>query len=281
MAARCLTVAAMLAFLAPPAGTSGGGYSREFKQTVTLEAGGELKLETHKGSIRLTPWDRNQVEITARIEAAEDVSEEYAQRSVEATRIDVWDTPRSVSIRSDYDDVPCQEQWWALGCSKSLPYIHYEIRAPRKLDLRLKDHKSDIDVAGFAGSHRLHTYKGTLRARDLAGAVRLETYKGRAALAGLRGRVEAETYKGDLRLEADEISGDSRLETYKGKIVLGLPQAQAFSLRADLSRRADFTTDFDLTVRTYGRKRLEGSVSGGGPQILVRSQRGQIHLRRR
>ena len=43
--------------------------SREFSQTYDLDAGASLTLISSRGSVRLTPWDRDQVEVRARIEA--------------------------------------------------------------------------------------------------------------------------------------------------------------------------------------------------------------------
>lgn len=281
MTRRFVPAILLLALFTPLAGFSQGIYSKDFKRSVDFESGGHLTLETHKGTIRLSSWERNQVEIVARIEADEDVSPKYAERSVEATRVDVWGGARSLTIRSDYRDVPCQEEAWFFACSKELPYIHYEIRAPRSLDFRLKDHKSDIRITGFEGRVQLDTYKGSVQGRDLAGEVRLDTYKGRIDLAGLRGRVQAETYKGDMALEADEINGNCRLETYKGKVLLALPEAQGFFLRADIHRRGDFDSDFGITMRTVSRQRWEGSINRGGPEIYVRTHKGEIRLRRR
>ena len=285
-----------------------GGSDKEFKQTVDLAAGGRLTLETFKGSIELTSWNQNKVEIVARIEPGDDVSSEYAQRSVEATEIEVRSDGRSLSIRSDYKDVPCREDgdWgWGFGnCSKTLPYVHYQIKAPRNLSIRLEDHKSDIDISGFDGDLDLDTHKGTVKLADLTSEIRLDTHKGRVEasglsgdirlnthrgrmrLAGLRGRVRVETHRGEISIDALEIDGSSRLETHRGHIVLSLPESQGFNVRGEIGRRADFDSDFDITLRAFGRRdrnrdRIEGTVNGGGPEIYINTYRGEIRLRRR
>ena len=256
-------------------------HRKEFKRTVAFEPEGYLTLETYKGSIRLSSWEQNQVEITAEIEPAEDTSEEYARRSVEATQVDVWGSGRSLRVRSDYDGVPCEERFPWPGCSKTLPYVHYVIRAPRKLSLRIKDHKSEIDVTDLEGRLELETYKGTLRAQGLAGDVRLESYKGIVKALDLRGRVRAETYKGEMTLEARTLDGPSRLETYKGAIELRVAATQPLTVRGEIGRRADFVSDFEMAMRALGGERLEGHINGGGPELEVNSHRGTIRLRRR
>ena len=303
---RSLAIVGM-ALLLVLAAAAQGGSDKEFKQTVDLAAGGRLTLETFKGSIELTSWDQNKVEIVARIEPGDDVSSEYAQRSVEATEIDVWSSGRSLSIRSDYEAVPCEQdvdKGWHIGCSKTLPYVHYQIKAPRNLSIRLEDHKSEIDISGFDGDLDLDTHKGTVKLADLTGEIRLDTHKGRVEasglsgdirlnthrgrmrLAGLRGRVRVETHRGEISIDALEIDGSSRLETHRGHIVLSLPESQGFDVRGEIGRRADFDSDFDITLRTSGRRdrnrdRIEGTINGGGPEIYVNTYRGEIRLRRR
>ena len=42
---------------------------KDVNRTVTLRGNGSVEIETHKGSIRVSVWDRQEVEIQARIEA--------------------------------------------------------------------------------------------------------------------------------------------------------------------------------------------------------------------
>src|SRR5262245_43583934 len=63
--------------------------SKVFDRTVNLAPGGLLKLDATRGSVRLTSWDRDQVEIHARIEADDSWDASYARRAVDATTVDV------------------------------------------------------------------------------------------------------------------------------------------------------------------------------------------------
>lgn len=303
MRGRVLACFAILLPLSASPVLAQGPYTKELRKTVALEPGGRLALDTYKGSVRLLSWDKNQVEIVARIEPGQNVSADYAKRSVEATEVDVWGSGTYVSIRSDYEGVPCEEGSWFGSCSKTLPYIRYEIHAPRKLSVHLKDHKSENTLDGFEGRMELETYKGTLTARNLAGDVRLETYKGfieargvagdlrldtykgRITLSEIQGRVQAESYRGELSLGFVKLTGDSRLETYRGNITLRVPGSQGFDLRVEVGSRAYLQSDFEITPRTFGRyrdsrQRIDASVNGGGPVLRLQSTRGEIRLKR-
>ena len=79
---------------------------KTFEDTVALEPGGSLSLDTLRGSVQLTSWDRSTVEIRVRIEPPPGVDEDYARRAVEGTTIDYDSDGRSVRIRSNYSGVP-------------------------------------------------------------------------------------------------------------------------------------------------------------------------------
>ena len=113
---------------AAPAGAQGDSYEK----TVALEPGGNLSIDSAGGSVLLLAWDRPQVEIRARIEAPANVDGDYARDIVEATRIDVRETAGEVS--SDFGEV---ERRGFFDRRRSLPDVHYEIRAPRELNLNI------------------------------------------------------------------------------------------------------------------------------------------------
>src|SRR5688500_7057871 len=85
--------------------------SKDFKKTVDLEAGGSLTLSTDKGSVRLSSWSQNQVEIVARIDPPEDVSQDYGRRAVEGAIIEVLGGGRLLSIRSNFEGVPYRDDF--------------------------------------------------------------------------------------------------------------------------------------------------------------------------
>ena len=109
--------------------------TKNFNRTVDFTPGGDLRVNTDVGSVRLISWDRNQVEVVARIEARNDesVGADYMRRAVEATRIEITGDARSLTIKANYDDVPYASIWG--GRNRVIPRIEWEIRAPRRSTL--------------------------------------------------------------------------------------------------------------------------------------------------
>lgn len=268
--------------LATLVGTQGLAYgqSKEFEQTVDLAAGGRFRLEGSKGDIEVIAWDQPRVEVKARIEAPRDVSADYARRAVEATTVDVRVSDGSVSIRSNYDDVPYRERSWG-GQSRSVPFVHYQIRAPQQIDMRVEADRGDTHIEGFDGTIDLETDRGTLEAAQLSGDVRIEVDRGdRSRLSSIHGSLDLEADRTDVTIRDLRLDGDSRLDVDRGDIELEVPPTQAISLYADMSRRANFESDFDITLRRRSSRVLEGTINGGGPELMIDADRSTIRLRR-
>lgn len=250
--------------------------SREFRRTIDFQSGGQLTVRTDLGSVKLTAWDQNQIEVYARVEPPQDVSSEYAARAVESAKIEISGGPQSLTIRSNFDDVPAMD--WH---SKRMPGIHYEIRAPRQLNLNLDADRCKVDAGGFAGRIKLNTDRTTVSAYDLSGEIEVRMDRGEATLSNLQGTLSIQTDRTNSRIEAVRIDGNSKLDIGRGECELRLPETQGLSLRANTGRRENFHTDFAVATNNFDRERIEGTINGGGPQLTINTDRSTVHLKRK
>lgn len=259
-------------------GPAAFAQNREFRKTVEFTPGSDLRVNTDKGSMRLTSWNQSQIEIYARIEPPENVDADYARRVVEATRIDVTGDARLLTIRSNFEDLPYKD---GEGHSRSLPNIHYEIRAPRNLNLDLGADRCKVDVQGFAGKIRIDTDRTPVTANDLSGEIQIKMDRGEATITRFQGRLDFDTDRTNSELQAVRIDGDSRLNIGRGECVMKITDSQGLTLNARLGRREHFHNDFGLTVNNINdQKNIEGVINGGGPRLTIEGDRGVIHLKR-
>ena len=107
---RTLALALLLAAASPWTGSpaaaaaaapAGPPVTKNFGKTVALPETGKLVVDTYKGSVTLTGWDRPEVRVSARIEADGECSDAAAQ--VEKTAIEVTVHGAEVRVRTDYD----------------------------------------------------------------------------------------------------------------------------------------------------------------------------------
>jgi hypothetical protein len=251
--------------------------SREFKKTVDFTAGGELKVHSDRGSVRLSSWDQNQVEVFARIVKPDWAGSDFDPRSIDATKIDVIGDTRSLSIRANFDDVPNKDGIFSNG--PRLPQVHFEIRAPRSLNLYLDVDRSEVELRGIEGKLDVVSDRTNVKADDIAGEIRLRADRGSVRVLGVRGKLNVRTDRGDVRLSGAQITGDSNFEINRGDLELSVPRSQGMFVSANTGRRAGFESDFPVSTRTFGDDRIEGAINGGGPKVVIRTDRGKARLR--
>jgi hypothetical protein len=258
--------AAALALSAAVALPSAALPSRDVSKTLPLAAGETVRVETYKGSVKVTTWDKAEVAVEARIEADDSCgSAERQAKWVEKTQVVIEKETGGVSIKSDYDALEEASSWF--GNCTARPFVRYTIRMPRSAALKIKDYKSDLFVQGLAA--------------DLA----IDTYKGNVDIGGLAGALRIDTYKGEVNAEIVRLSGEVHGETYKGSIVLRLPAAAAFELAAESNRgslNVEFpapVTDASARSRRHGLV-ARGAVNGGGPRVSLKTEKGSLALRK-
>ena len=242
-------------FLGTAAGILAAADSKDIHRTFPLDSRGHVTIDTYKGSIRVSTWDRNEIDVAVRIEEDGDVFAQGVSRA--DVRFDA--SPSDIRITS-------RNQWSFFLVDGVAPLYRYTVRMPRTATLRIKDYKSESDISDLSAGLQFETYKGSLRLRNHAGALTVNTYKG------------------DIRAELAAVTEPVRIETYKGSIDLGMPRDARFDLSTDLGRRrGDPDSDFARFVRTANlRDRTQRSqVNGGGPEVRVRSYKGEFRLRAR
>ncbi|HJO37778.1 MAG: hypothetical protein QGF21_02375 [Vicinamibacterales bacterium] len=65
----------------------------------------------------------------------------------------------------------------------------------------------------------------------------------------------------------------------RGDLEIDLAGDQGLTLIADMSRRAEFESDFPMTMQSMDGRDFRGTINGGGPELLIESDRGRVRLR--
>jgi hypothetical protein len=236
---------------------------RDVNRTVPLNGKGLLEIETHKGSIKVSVWDRQEVEIHARIAADAGTSflSQMDRRRFDATEVRIDASSDAVRVQTYYPEFS--------GCcsfdSGNNPEVRYTIHMPKTARLKIKDHRSDTEVLGLLGALDLNTYRGTARVSGLGGALHLETYRG------------------DAKVEFSAFTGDSSVKTYRGNVEVSMPKSSRFDLRTNSGRRGSIYTDFPVMTRAMARtgEHNHAPVNGGGPSFRIEAERGEVELHAR
>jgi DUF4097 and DUF4098 domain-containing protein YvlB len=309
IATRILPVAAAAVLLTgcDEWGEWGGNSDRfreDFRQTQALKSGGRLSIENMNGSIEITGWDRDEVEITGTKYAS-------TEQALKAIRIDVAGSGDSVRIRT----VPPSGHRGGMGA-------RYVIHVPRRTELeRIVSSNGGIQIIDVEGAARLRTSNGSVKATKTNGAYEIETsnasvdldgHNGPASVRTSNGQVRAENVRGHLdavtsnasitaRLTDPEPGRPLKLSSSNGSITLTLENLKnndivattsnssitvrmPGSLGAQLKARtsnSSVSSDFEVAVRgTISKNQLEGAINGGGPVLDLTTSNGAIRVQR-
>jgi DUF4097 and DUF4098 domain-containing protein YvlB len=227
-------------------------YSEEMHKTYPLTADGKVSLGNVNGAVRITTWDKAEVQLDA---------VKYAQKEedLEEVKIDVRSESDSLRIETKF---PTQS-FWRRGNSA---HVDYTLKVPREVRLdKVETVNGKIEITGVRGHVRAATVNGTLEVEGFAGGAKLST---------VNGRVRARCAK----IESDK---DITLETVNGGAELAIPAKANARLKAS-SVNGSISTDFEVPVTRHfplGRD-LDAQLGDGGPRIKVSTVNGSIRITR-
>ncbi len=273
---KTIRITALLAALLLPIASF--AQTKNFNRTIEFAPGGNLRVNTDVGTLRLTAWERPEVEVVARIlaRANDNTSAEPAQRAIERTNIEITGGDGSpLTIKANYGEPNL------IGWNRTRPRIEWEIRAPRQLNLTLDVDRSEFaEVRGFEGRHVLHADRTPLRLDDMSGEIRLDIDRGQSSqLNNVRGSLAVEADRTNLNFDGLQLTGDSTMQIDRGKLEMRMAGASGLSVSMNKERRSTFKSDFPFTANTFNEDKIEGTINGGGPRLTLHTDRTSVHLR--
>jgi len=278
-------------------------YSKDFHSSYPLKPGGKLSVETFNGSVDISVWDQDTVDISG-------TKYGPSQEEADDLRVDVDSRPESVSIH-----VPRPTE------RRGNQGARLTIKVPRNTQLeRITTSNSSIHTEDGAGPAHLHTSNGSIRVMDLHGELEAETSNSSVELEGVEGNVRAHSSNGHIRAQRVNGSVDAstsnsgvtvdvartdkpvRIDTSNSGVELELPSNFSSSVHIDTNnapitlrmpegtnarisaRTSNSSIDTEFEVRAQGelsRNRLDGVIGNGGPLIDLTTSNGGIHLLKR
>ncbi len=260
----CLTVL----FLAVSCIIAGEGHREEFSKTLPLKAGQRFSLENVNGSVSLTTWKEDKVEIKA-VKTSRRGEEELAK-----VEIRVEESAGGVSVKAVWPKFP----------RRARVSVEFEVRAPEDIVLDgVGTVNGSVEVSGRFERGDIGTTNGNVTVAGGSGELEVSTTNGGIRVRRFDGRVAARTTNGNIRLEGLTFGGGLSAGTTNGSITVSLANAEG--LNADLRARTtngSVTVDFPVTVKNLrqSRRRVEARIGEGGPLIELGTTNGSIRLTR-
>lgn len=226
------------------------GLREEFHQSYPLSPNGRVILKNVNGVVRVTGWDRAEVQVNA-------VKEAETQQALDEARIEINAGGDMIDIRTRY---PERER-------RNAASVDYTISVPRTAVLET-----------------INTVNGSVRIEGIAGPVKAGSVNGDVEARGALGEVDLKSVNGRVLASFDQtLAQDVRLHTVNGAVDVALPPNAGAQLVAS-TVHGSIDSEFDLPVRRmrFGPGAdIRATIGGGGPQVKLNTVNGSIHLRRR
>lgn len=162
--------------------------------------------------------------------------------------------------------------------------VRVEVRAPRTFGIASVEVKWTVKVPRGVVVD-LRTVNGRIELSGLEGEVHAKTVNGGVVAKGLAvSTLEAATVNGGVEIELTRpLAGDGEvsIEAVNGGVSLALPEASKVSVTARVTNGGISTEGLDIQVvgeRT--RRRLEGTLNGGGTRVTLETTNGGARLSR-
>lgn len=242
------------------------------EKSFTLKNGGELALSNDRGSLTITGWDKEEasVVVVKHYEGDSRDRDEWLQN----TTVDFDSQPNRLSIKVKRADITC---FWY--CNHNA-WVDITIRVPKHVNLDLNTDRTTIVASDTEGKVSVHADRSPIKLHDIAGGFDIHSSRGEVdmrdiqATAGLRVDVE----RANAEIQAAHLAQGGELHADRGNIVVRLPENEKLTLEVDRDRRSGFRSDFPVTTtgNWTGYGRMHGEINGGGPQLKMGSDRGNI-----
>lgn len=282
------------------------GFDRakeDFHYSYSFQPGGRLDIDNTNGSIDVTGWDRNTIDVSGTKYASTD-------DLLKDVQIKVNVSGNNVSIRTE---TPKELFHGGFGA-------RYLIRVPRQITLtrahttngsfsiedlegggHVMSTNGRISLARDTGDYELGTTNGTIDLEECSGVERATTTNGSVRGRLRAGAIEAESTNGGIDFTIAKPQEDKavRLSTTNGSITLALTEFHGnpinaetthggvtLRLPADTSAQLNahnsfstISTDLSLSsTEEVSKHELKGRLGNGGPLITASSTSGAIRI---
>lgn len=264
-----------------------------------------LSISNVKGSVTVSAWDRNQVQVTGRLgDGAKPLAFDGDDRELElkvepmgsksawfnwnndtrmgSTSLEVR-VPKGASL--DIDVVSATVGIDGLdGGRIETNSVSGKVRVnARSPDVDVETVSGSIELAGFAQKVNLQTVSGDILAPSVGNEAELQTVSGRIrAAGGPWKRLNLSTVSGDIQLTGGMAPGGSfDVDSMSGDVQIQVPANLSSSIHAS-SFSGDLRSDFGTVKKVeHGPgSELEATAGNGSARMNIESFSGDVKIRK-
>ncbi len=239
--------------------------SEEFSKVLPLKSGGTFSLKNVNGSITITTWKEDKVDVKALKTTKGDPDK------LKEVEIEVEAATNFVSVNTIYPK------------GKNIRVsVKYEVKVPQGINLdKVKSTNGSVYITGPVGHTNASTTNGRIELDGAKGTIFLSSTNGRIEAVNIRGELDVDTTNGTIVLEMLSFEDTIKAKTTNGSITLRVGSLE--KVNADFNARTvngSISLDLPVTLKSMkkSRRSLEGQIGQGGPEISLRTVNGSIKI---
>ncbi len=239
--------------------------SEEFSKVLPLKSGGTFSLKNVNGSVTITTWKEDRVDIKALKTTKGDPDK------LNEVKIEVEATANSVSVNTIFP----------RGRNIRVS-VNYEVKVPQGVNLgKVKSTNGSVYITGPVGHTNASTTNGRIELDGAKGTISVSSTNGRIEAVNIRGELDVDTTNGTIVLEMLSFEDAIKAKTTNGSITLRVGSLE--KVNADFNARTvngSISLDLPVTLKSMkkSRRSLEGQIGQGGPEISLRTTNGSIKI---
>jgi len=285
-------------------------FEEKFEKTIPLQKAGKIILKNVSGDIKVTSWDKEEVKIKA-VKVSKAFTFSKAKENAKRVKIEINKEDNTLFIETKYPKTVFR----SINVS-----VNYSLVIPSEAKIKIKSVSGDIllekiggeiEASAVSGDITIDeakkeifckTVSGDLNLQNINGDIDVKTVSGDIDVVNIKGSIDADSVSGDIeikgeneveKLRAKTISGsiifegkiqpkgEYDLNSHSGDVYIKIPPDAAFDLEAS-TFSGKIKSEFEITVSgEISRRKITGSVNGGGADIDLSSFSGNIILKKK
>ena len=232
--------------------------SDDVSQSFDVAPGGTLNLDSDSGSVEVESHNKNTVEVTVENRSSDD-----------GFTVNFKQSGNDVSVIGERE----KSSWFGQSSR-----VRYTIKVPQDYNVTLQTGGGSIDLSDLNGEVDVRTSGGSISLGKIRGDVQAKTSGGSIRVDEVAGNIVAHTSGGSIKATlTKQPTADCKLTTSGGSITAYLASDVVVNLYAKTSG-GGVSSDFKVNGY-FSKKKLEGEINGGGPELHLKTSGGSVRVK--
>ncbi|MBL4630231.1 MAG: DUF4097 family beta strand repeat protein [Paraglaciecola sp.] len=234
-------------------------FARTYTETFDVSLGGQLTIQTDKGSINIETHDEATIKLKIKIEDKKDNEFSYHYKLSNGNLTIIGEIER---------------KYKSLKNSR----VEFNLLIPKNYNVELDTSGGALSIEDLTGELNARTSGGSITVSHIIGNVTLRTSGGSIKTDAVSGHLNAHTSGGSIKVTVDkQLTQDAKLTTSGGSITAYLIP----DIRLDISASTSggrVKSDFEIDGKVK-KMSVRGSINGGGPKLTLKTSGGSIKIK--